>query len=61
MARDRNTGKFIPEKNSFDKTPFPIKMTAEMKEWVKNRGGSEFVRSLIQEAMDLESSQKSEG
>ncbi|MBD2298930.1 hypothetical protein H6G80_04035 [Nostoc sp. FACHB-87] len=58
MARDRETGKFIPEKNSFDKTPFPIKMTAEMKEWVKNRGGSEFVRSLIQDAMDQESSPK---
>lgn len=57
MARDRETGKFIPQENSFKKL-FNMKVTEEMYLWIKENGGSEFVRSLVQEAMDRETAPK---
>jgi hypothetical protein len=47
-------GKFVEDPNSFDKTPFGVKMTPAMKEWVRAHGGSEFIRQLIEREMEKE-------
>ncbi len=53
MERGKD-GKFIEDPNSFEKTPFGVKMTPVMKEWVRARGGSEFIRQLIEQEMEKE-------
>lgn len=53
MERGKN-GKFIEEPNSFEKTPFGVKMTPVMKQWVRACGGSEFIRQLIEQEMEKE-------
>lgn len=58
MARDKDTGKFIPEEKSFEKAPFPVKMTTEMKQWVKEKGGGEYIRMLIERDIEAVKSLK---
>lgn len=45
-TRDKDSGKFIVSEDSFDKI-FAVRVNADLKQWIKQQGGSDFVRSLI--------------
>ncbi|MHC5862787.1 hypothetical protein [Nostoc sp.] len=56
MERDKDSGKFIPSENSLTKL-FGMKVNQDLWQWIKQQGGSDYVRSLV-ERDRLEQSKK---
>ncbi|MBD2508991.1 hypothetical protein H6G91_17140 [Nostoc muscorum FACHB-395] len=46
MQRDKESGKFIVSDDSLYKI-FALRVDTELHQWIKEQGGSSFVRSLI--------------